>query len=569
MNLLRASLPFGLGNAASATIVYGFVGLFLLYPVAILFLDSVLIDGRLSLDLYSEFFSQDYTGRIFSNSLIASVLTVIVASLIGVPLAYVLSRYPVRGRSLFMTISLLPMIMPPFVGALSFLFLFGNAGTINLILMDWLRITDTPINLIKGLHGLVFIEAIHLYPLIYLNSAAAFTSIDPSLEEASEVQGASGLRRFFTVTFPLATPGYAAGAFLVFIWTFADWTTPAILGLSPSFLASQTFEDITQFIDVPRLRRGLVSSSIIVLFSVLILFAMRRYVEARQYISLSKGVSREGRVLELEGKRRILAYAIVCGVAVLSLLAPTWLILGSVAYNWGLTPFPTAYTLDHYAYIINETPRYLTNSFLFSGLAASIDLVIGVMTALLLARTRIFGRNMLDGLVTMALAIPGIVFGVGYLRAFHRFELPYLQETLTGLWIVIPLVIAVRRVPYVVRSSHASLLQLDTALEEASEILGANKLRTFSRITLPLIVRGIMAGTIFSFITSIQEVSSSMFLYRPGWETVPIGTFILFTSSGDFSRPAALGVVLLLVTGAAIALANKLGGRKLGGAFGI
>ncbi len=547
--------------------MYVALAVFLLYPIMTVFIDSLFVDGKFTLEYYFAFANDSFYMESLLNSIMVAFVTVLTSSLIAIPLAYVLSRYRIRGKLFFMTVSLLPMIMPPFVGAFAFLFLLGRVGTINLILIDWLGLTTMPVNFIYGLHGIILLETIHLYPLIYLNTAASFTQIDPALEEAAEIQGASGLRRFFTVTLPLATPGYAAGAFLTFIWTFADWTTPIILGRQ-DFLATQAYFSIVQFIDRPLLQKGLVASAIIALASVVALFLMRKYVELRQYVSLTKGTAVEGRLLEASGSKKRAATLFCVGVAVLSLLAPVWLILSSFGKAWGITAFPLTYTLSHFIYVVEDTPLYLKNSFNFAIVAALIDVALGVSIAYLLGRTKIPGRGYLDGLVTTMLAIPGIIIGVGYLRAFHGVAIPGINETLTHLWLVMPLVMAIRRVPYVVRSSYATLLQMDIAFEEAAEILGASKIRTFATIILPLLAKGLFAGTVFAFITAIQEVSATMFLLQPGWETMTIGTFILYQSSGEFGAAAALGVVLMVVTAACIAVANRLGGRRLGGAFG-
>jgi len=563
----RKPRTISLGNAALSLSIYMIIAIFLLYPILMVFYESFFSEGKFSLAYYGSFLSDPYYAKCFWNSLAASVVSVLTSSVVGIPMAYFLSRYRIPGKTLFMTISLIPMIVPPFVGAMAFVFLFGRYGTINLILMDWLGVIKEPINFVYGLHGLIFLETLHLYPLMYLNSAAAMTQIDPALEETAEIQGVSGLKRFLTVTLPLATPGIAAGAFLTFIWVFSDWVTPMTLGLQ-EFLAPQAYSDLIQFMDIPRFQRGMVGCMIIALFSIVTLTGMRKYVSLKEYVSLSKGATREGRIIDASDLKRGLAFSFCVAVALLSLLAPIWLTISSFAKVWKLTPFPLEYNFDNFLFVLSETPTYIVNSFRFSGVALVIDLILGLAIAFVLARTQIPGKDLMDGLVTMILAVPGIVVGIGYLRGFHRFVIPLIGDTLTHLWIIMPLIIAVRRVPYVVRSSYASLLQMDTAFEEASDILGASRLRTFFRIDLPLIVRGVFSGTLFSFVTGIQEVSSTMFLFLPGWETMTIGTFILFQSGGRFGAAAALGVILMAVTSATIIAANKIGGKWLGGAFG-
>jgi iron(III) transport system permease protein len=568
LSIARKLRTFGFKNIALSTGIYLIIGIFLVYPVVLVFYQSVVVDGNLTVEYYGSFLSNLYYAKCFGNSLAASIISVALSALIGIPMAYFISRYKLPGGTLFTTISLITMIMPPFLSAIAFIFLFGRYGTINLILMDWLRVTHEPVNFIYGLSGLISLETLHLYPLIYLNTSAAMTRIDSELEESAEIQGASGLTRFLTVTLPLATPGVAAGAFLAFIWVFSDWMTPLTLGLQ-DYLAPQAYSDLTQFTDVSRFENGVVGCVIIALFSVVALLLMRKYVSLREYVSLSKGATRQGRIIDSGRSRRYLALFFCCLVAVLSLLGPIWLTISSFAKIWELTPFPLNYSLDNFIFVFAETPIFIFNSFRFSGVALLIDLMLGLTIAFLLGRSQIPGNALMDSLVTTIIAVPGIVLGIGYLRGFHSFSIPVIGETLTHLWIIMALAIAMKRVPYVVRSSYASLLQTDRAFEEASEILGASRLRTFFAVDLPLIYKGVFSGSLLSFVTGINEVSSTMFLFLPGWETMTIGTLLLFSSGGRFGSAAALGVILMIVTSVTIVLASKIGEKWFGATYDV
>jgi iron(III) transport system permease protein len=213
-----------------------------------------------------------------------------------------------------------------------------------------------------------------------------------------------------------------------------------------------------------------------------------------------------------------------------------------------------------------ETPKYIVNSFLYSTLAVIGCVVIGVPIAWVLARTRAPGRDTLDALNTLILALPGTAIGIAYLRAFH-FPLPGLELKLTSLWIVLPLVLCVRRLPYTVRGAYASLLIVHRSMEEAAASVGATGARSFRDVTLPLIWRGVLVGSLFSFMTSLQEASAVLFLSLGGWETIPVGIFAFYIA-GSANEAAALGVILIAVAAVTTLLINRLAGSRMGGMFG-
>jgi iron(III) transport system permease protein len=213
-----------------------------------------------------------------------------------------------------------------------------------------------------------------------------------------------------------------------------------------------------------------------------------------------------------------------------------------------------------------ETPKFIINSLTFSGLAVVLCLVIGVPMAWILARTRAPGRNTMDALTTLMLAIPGTAIGIAYIRAFN-YPLPWIDIPLTSMWIILPLVLAVRRLPYTVRGSLSSLLLVHKSMEEAAENVGATKLRTFWDITVPLVWKGILVGALFSFLTSIQEASATIFLTLGGWEMMPVGIFTFYIA-GSQSQAAALGVILIAMCAISLYIVNRVAGTRVGGLFG-
>jgi iron(III) transport system permease protein len=241
-------------------------------------------------------------------------------------------------------------------------------------------------------------------------------------------------------------------------------------------------------------------------------------------------------------------------------------VLAAVGKGWALTPFPVHYTLDYFRQVSIETPKFIINSLLFSGIAVLICLVVGVPMAWIMGRTQTPGRGAMDALTTLILAIPGTAIGIAYIRAFH-YPLPGIDLALTSMWVIFPLVLAVRRLPYTVRGSYSSLLLVHKSMEEAAENVGATKLRTFRDVTLPLVWKGILVGALFSFIMSIQEASATLFLALGGWEMIPIGIFTYYIA-GSHSQAAALGVILIVICAASLLVVNRVAGTKVGGLFG-
>lgn len=548
----------GLGVA----VIWLFLGIFLVYPLLRIFYDAFTDEaGRLTALNFVEFARDAFYRRSLWNSLVLGLATVVSCSVIGFAIAFVLVRYEFRGRELFSYLTLIPIISPPLVGVLGVTFILGRAGTVNVLLMDYLDLVK-PINFVYGVHGVLLVETLHLFPMIALNVVDALGKIDPALEEAAESVGARGWKKLRTITLPLTTPGYMAGALLVFIWTFSDFATPLVLGVH-DLLAAQAYLNIVQFVDRRLFRMGIVISALMVVLAVLFLIAARQYVAIKDYSSLSYARIARRRLPAL-GEGAVIAFLSL--VLLLSFIPYLGVALASVGRGWSLTPFPVQYTLAYFERVIVETPKYIVNSFLSSGLAVVLCITIGVPIAWILARTRLPGRDTLDGLNTLILAIPGTAIGIAYIRAFH-FELPGLGYGLTSMWMIIPLVLAIRRLPYTVRGSYASLLLVHRSLEEAAASVGATGPRSFRDVTLPMIWRGVLVGGLFSFMTSLQEASAVLFLSLGGWETMTVGIFSFYIA-GSANEAAALGAILVVVAAVSVAVINRVAGARMGGMFG-
>ena len=543
-------------------LIWTFLIVFVFYPLLHIFYEAFTNEeGVITLANFGEFFTDKFYLRSLWKSLLLGVGAVVTTSIVGVAVAYLLIRYEFPYRMTFSYLTMLPMILPPLVGVLGFVFILGRAGTVNVILMDYFGLQE-PVNFMYGVHGILLVETVHLFPMMTLSILDAMSRVDPSLEEAAQGMGARGWRRFWDVTLPLTTPGFVSGALLVFIWTFADFITPLVVGVQ-DMLAPQAYLNIVQFVDRRIFRMGIVISALLVLLAVFFVLAARQYVAIKDYSSLS--YSRVER-RQLGPVARWVAVGFLSLLMFISLVPQVGVLLAAVGRGWALTPFPEHYTMEFFQQVSIESPKFIINSLLFCAIAVVMCLVIGVPMAWIMTRTNAPGRGAMDALTTLMLAIPGTAVGIAFVRAFN-FPLPFIEQPLTAMWLILPLVLAVRRLPYTVRGSYSSLLLVHKSMEEAAENVGATKMRTFRDITVPLVWKGILVGALFSFITSIQEASATIFLTMGGQEMMPFGIFSFYIA-GSQSQAAALGVILIVMCAVSLWIVNRIAGTRVGGLFG-
>ena len=551
------------GNFSLAALLWLVIAFLVVYPLSILVVESFKIaaTGGWGIANYLGFFKETYYLKTFGNTLVLSALVLLTTTFFGIPLAYILARYRQHGKTVFTALILLPIVLPAYAGVFAFIIFFGKFGTVNLLLMD-LGLVKQPLNFIYGFHGLVFIQSLHMLPFIVLSLSAGFTAIDPAFEEAAEVEGASGFWRFLTVTLPLCTPSYLAGAVIVFLWPFTDWLTPLILG-QVDFLPSVAYINISyHFTDMHRKYMGIVAVVISSLVCISLFLLARWWVERKKYTGLSKGTTSEGRVIEPGLLLKSGAYAYMAFVAALVLLIPVVLGLSAFSRRWVFEPFPSYWTLDNFKLILLESPLLIKNSFLFSGLALLFGMAFGLPAAYIIVRTRVPGKDALDFVITLMLAFPGIAVGVSYLLGFWR-GIP-----LATHWIIMPLALFARRLPYFLRMAHSSYLQLDVSLEEASEVSGVGKFRTFFYISLPLLIKGVLVGVVMFFIMAFQEISTAIFLYRGGWETLPIGIYLNWHRGMEFGIAAAMAFLMIVITFILLLIIARISGGILKAAWG-
>ena len=551
-----------IGGLIGYASIWAFFTIFLIYPLIRLFYDAFTTDeGSFTLLNFHQFFTDSYYLKALVNSLLLGGATVITTSIIGITIAYLLLRYEFPGRNLFSYLSILPMIMPPLVGVMGFVFIMGRAGTVNVILMDYLGFTK-PVNFMYGIQGVLLVETLHLFPLMTLSIVDALGKIDLSLDEAAESVGSRGLRKFWDITFPLTTPGYVSGALLVFIWTFADFATPLVVGVD-DLLASQAYLNIVQFVDRRLFKMGIVISAIMVLLAIVFLIIAKKYVAIKDYSSLSYSKI-ERKQIPVWGRALVIIFLTL--VLIFAFIPYLGIALDSFGKGWALTPIPVKYTLQYFERVAIETPKFIFNSLLYSGISVIICILVGVPVAWVMARTKLPGRELLDSLSTLILALPGTGIGIAYLRAFRE-PLPIMNTALIGMWIVIPLILGVRRLPYTVRGTFASLLLVHKSIEEAAESVGATKAKTFKDIVAPLIWKGILVGALYSFILALQEASATLLLVVPGHEMMTVGIFNFYIG-GSVNEAAALGLILIVLGAICLLAISKIAGTRMGGVFG-
>jgi iron(III) transport system permease protein len=547
----RSYATFAQGAVALA--IGLFLTLFLIVPVGMViyvaFADG---GGGFTLGHFKSFFQLSLMQESFWNSLYVAAMSVVFASIIALPLAYFTARFRFRGALLIQTLGVLPLIMPPFVGAVAMQLIFGRSGSVNLLLGEWF---DVSLPIMDGLNGVIFVEALHYFPFILMNLIVALNNIDSAMEESAQNLGASGLRLFRRIVFPLAMPGYVAGASLVFVKVFDDLGTPLVLNVT-NMLAPQAYLRITSIgIEDPI---GYVISVLMIAFSLFALWASALALRGRDYATLQRGGSSLAK-RTLRPWQSVLAYAWVAFVLLLVLSPHIGILLLSFAKVWSFSMLPDAYTLDHYATVFHDSQQMISNTLLYCGIAALLDVVLGTAIAYLILRTRLPLRRSLDFMASAALAIPGVVLAIGYLRTFRGVEIPFTGELLTSSWILLMLAYTVRRLPYALRSCVAALQQLHVSLEEAAENLGAGKRRTIQRIVVPLMAGGMLAGFVTSFMTAAVELSATIMLTTSQSDApMSYGIYLYMQSAAGRGPGAALGVLAVLLVAVGTYLSHRI-----------
>ncbi len=546
------------GTGGLALLIGLFLFVFLIVPVVkvvyVAFQDPN--TGALTLVNFVDFFNTSLFRESFLNSIYVAGGAVLLASLISIPLAYFTTRFNFGGAVLIQTLGIVPLIMPPFVGAVAMLLLFGENGSVNLLIDEWFGFT---IPFMEGLNGVILVEAIHYFPFILINLSAALLNIDSAMEESAQNLGASGTRLFRRIVFPLAMPGYVAGASLVFLKVFDDLGTPLLLNIN-NMLAPQAYLRISSIgISDPM---GYVISVILVVFSLFSLWVSFLALKNKDYATVQKG---GGGLMkrDLRPWEKIGCYAVIILILLMVLSPHIGLALLSFGTVWSYSVLPDAYTFAHYGNVFRTATQYISNTLLYAGLAALIDVVLGTAIAYIVWRTGLIGRKWLDYIAMGAVAVPGVVLGIGYLRTFVEFNVPIIDKPLSSWWVIIVIALVIRRLPYALRACMAGLQQVSIMLEEAAENLGATKTRTVRRIVVPLMSGGIMAGFIISFATASVELSATIMLVSVESDApLAYGIYEFMQSAAGRGPGAALGIVAVLIVGIATYISHRVIKRR-------
>lgn len=542
-----------------------FFACFLFFPVGRMLSDTFLHNGQLSATFFLAALKNPAVRSGIVNSLILATTATLVTGLLALPLAIFTVRYRFPGKTILSALLLVPMIMPPFVGAIGMKQILARFGSVNLLLLQW-GLIDNPIDWLGASRfwGVVLVEALHLYPIFLLNIAAALANVDRSLEDAAENLGSSRWRTFWRITFPLMMPGVFAGSVVVFIWAFTDLGTPLIFeyrNVAPILI----FDRVTDIAENPE-------GSAIVVWVLLITFAA--FLLARRFFGHSttemtgKGSTThsEENAGPLKGTLIALSMLLVLLIACLPHAA---VILTSIKEKWFLTVLPESYTWTHYKAALGHevTLPSIANSIGLSFASTGVDIILGLAIAWLLARKRFPGVGLFDAMVMLPLAIPGLVLAFGYVAGFAGTSLDPRENP-------VPLLIAaysIRRLPYMVRTAYSGFQQISPALEEAAINLGSSSFTVLRRITIPLISANIVAGAILAFAFAMLEVSDSLILALKQ-QYFPI-TKAIYHLQGRIEDGAyiasALGVWSMVFLALALLIAGTLLGRRMGQMFRV
>jgi len=565
-----------------ATLVFAlamtFFGVFFIFPVLRTVGEAFFVDGRFSLRYVMDILQDATYLEGLGNALQLGFWSTVVAVLIALPLAILADRFEFPAKRLLTTLLLVPLVLPPFVGAIGIKQILGQSGALNAFLaifglvdmnhpVDWLG---------QGRFvGMVLMTALHLYPIIYLNVSAALANLDPALEEAAENLGCPPGKGFFLVTLPMALPGLFAGCTVAFIWGFTELGVPLVFDFT-RITSVQIFDGIK---DLGKSPFPYALVAVVLTLTATLFFASKRLLGGDDLSSSGRAsVGRHTpRPLHGAALRGCLAFFILTNL--LALLPHAGITLVAFSKDWYLSVMPNSLTLQHFQEALGHplTLPSIANSLRYAGAAMILNLVLGISIAYIIVRTKIPGREWLDVCSMLPLAVPGLVLAFGYLAMTREGEIfrwlvdlpPFIPRESPIVLLVIAY--AVRRIPYIVRSAAAGFQQTSASLEEAAANLGAGPITTFLRITGPLIAANLIAGAILAFAFSMLEVSDSLILAQEQrFFPITKAIYILFGSLGNGPfLAAALGVWAMIFLAVSIVGAGSIMGKKMGALFRI
>ena len=523
-------------------------GLFLLFPLYKLLYNAFFDGGEFTLVQFQSFFSQKYYVKSIFNSLKVSVLATLLSLAIGVPLAYFYQMYELKGKTLLQILVILCSMSAPFIGAYSWIMLLGRSGVITKFIESIIPIRMPSI---YGFNGILLVLSLQLFPLVFLYVSGALKNIDNSLLEASENMGCSGAHRFFKIVVPLCMPTIIAASLMVFMRAFADFGTPLLIGEG-----YQTFPVIiynAYFAETGSNHNFGAAISVIAIIITAIIFLMQRYVNSKFRFTMNALHSIERK--KATGVTGVLIHLYSWFVVCLAFMPQVYVIYTSFLKTSGKL-FLKGYSLDSYKYAFTHLKKAIPNTFIIGIIALSIVIVLAILIAYLVVRRNNTMNKIIDTISMVPYIIPGSVVGIALVMAFNKKPI-----VLAGTATIMIVALVIRRIPYTIRSSTATLQQIPMSIEEAAISLGSSKLKAFFRITVPMMANGILSGAIMSWVTIITELSTAIILYNLNTITLTLATYT-YVSRGNYGIAAAYATILTAATTISLLTYMKVTGNK-------
>ena len=511
------------------------LALFLIYPFSSLLYRSFFSakTGQLSLANYIRFFEKPYYYRTLFRSLFVSGTAMAATVLIGVPMAYLMTRYNVMGKKYIHILIIMSLMSPPFIGAYSWIMLLGRAGAVTRFFAG-IGIT---LPTIYGKLGIILVFTFKLFPYVYLYTSGAMLSIDRSLEEAAENLGSNKLRRLLTISLPVVMPSIAAGAVMVFMTSLADFGTPMLIGEGYPVLPVLVYNEyMSEMGGNANLASTL--SVIVVTCSMSVLLLQKYFVSRKNYVMTAMRPPLEEKVHGLKRFFVTLPVLLVTGIGII----PQIVVVVTSFMKTDFTGFIGGFSLNSYEIIANRLGTNIRNTYVFSTIAILIIVFLGILISYIIVRHRGKTGAILDILIMFPYVIPGAVLGISLIVAFNKPPL-----LLTGTAAIMIAAFVVRKLPYTVRSGSAFLQQMDPSIEEASINLGVSPMKTFFGLTARLMAPGVMSGAVLSWITCINELSSSVMLYGGKTSTIAVAIYTEIVRN-SYGTAAALASILTITT---------------------
>lgn len=534
---------------------------YVLYPSLRTLLESLKQDGSFSFMNYQDFFSQESKTNLQAlwNSVYISLLSVLFSAFIGIPLAFIFNRYDFPGRSFFSAAAVMPIVLPSLVGVMAFMFLYGESGLIPNAIKDLFDLEKVPFK-IGGISGILIVHAYTMYVYFYMTVSSAINKIDPSLEESAYNLGANRFKVFWKVTFPLLTPAIVAASLLVFMVSMASFSAPFLLAGGFRVLSLQIyFSKINGNMEI-----AATQSVILSVVSISFLLFMRWYQNRKDYRMASKGIGAHRSEVNNPVLKWFLVFTGIIGVIILLLPHFTILLLSLVPDGtWTWQTYPSEFSTENYKLLFEDPNIFkpLRNSLVMSVIATAGNLVFGVLASYVLVKRKFVGKSFVDILVMIPWALPATVIGMNLVFAFNERSIFSFGQILVGTFWILPLAYFVRHIPLVVRSTNAVLEQLDDSIEEASRSLGAKWFYTFRRVLLPIIMPGVLAGTLLAFVESVGEFPTSVLLYTISNRPISIEIMNQLRMF-NMGQAAAYGMIQIALIALVLFISNRFFGVK-------